>query len=92
MGREVAVMPLLGQPEVIGHGAALEGITHAADDTVGADYVTFNSCQVGNPGLPLMVPAASMDAAWAAQSDPLMVSMSKISRQLAQILVGCHML
>jgi len=42
-------------------------------------------CQEVNPGLPLMVSAAIMDAAWAAQPDLLTAFVGKIGGQLAQV-------
>lgn len=44
--------------------AQAETITLAS--TVGADYLASPPCERINLGLPLMMPAAFMDAAWAA--------------------------
>jgi len=42
-------------------------------------------CQGVTPGLPLMDPAAFMDAAWAAQPDLLIAFMGEFGRQLSQV-------
>jgi len=88
-GRWIVGVPLPGQPGVVGHTPALtEAATLAV--TGGTEYVTSVSCQVsgksGHHSLPLMVPAAIMDTAWAAQPDGLLASVGKVARQLAQIL------
>jgi hypothetical protein len=64
LGRGVAGMPLLREPRVIRHGSAwAKFASHRV--AVGADYPTFMSGQFVNPGLPFMLPAAFMNAAWA---------------------------
>jgi len=85
VGRGVARMPLSRQAGVILYGPARTETTTSAG-AVGADYVASNLCQVVNSGLPLMDPAAFMDAARAAQPDPLMALVGEIGRQLAQVL------
>jgi len=84
VGRGIAGMPLLQKPRVILHGPAR---TETARPTVtgGADYVTSVACQRVHPGLPFMVPAAFMDAAWASQPDPLHALVGEVSRHLAQV-------
>ena len=52
---------------------------------IGENNLASFLCQLVNPGLPLMVPAAFMDAAWAAQPDSLSAAVGKIGRQLAQV-------
>jgi hypothetical protein len=47
--------------------------------------VASASCQVTNAGLPFMLPAAFMDAAWAPQPDPLMALVGEISRHFAKV-------
>jgi len=78
-------VPLTTNPGLIGHGLALAEGALSPALTVGADSFGSRFCQVGNPGLPLMVPAASMDAAWAAQPDLLCTFMGEVGRQLAQV-------
>jgi hypothetical protein len=83
-GRGVAGMPLLGKPRVTLHGPAWAE-TPRPTLTVGADYVASMACQVVYPGLPFMLPAAFMNAAWAPQPDPLTALVGEASRHLAQV-------
>jgi len=77
-------MPVLEKPGLILHRlAGTEAATFAF--AVGANYVASVLCQERNFGLPLMVPAALMNAAWAAQPDLLAAFVGEIGRQLAQI-------
>jgi hypothetical protein len=80
--RGIAVVPLLGQPGVIGHGSTLTEFIIAAN-TEGAGYGASRLCQISHGSRPLMIPAASMNAAWAAQPDLLMGFMSEISWRFA---------
>jgi hypothetical protein len=57
-------------------------------DTIGAPWLAFPTCQVGDAGLPLMVPAAFVNAAWAAQPDLLTARMGEISRRFAPVAGG----
>jgi hypothetical protein len=77
-------MPLLRKPRVTLHGPAWAESAKSTV-TVGADYPASMLCQSGYLGLPFMVPAAIMDAAWAPQPDPLIALVSTISRHLAQV-------
>jgi len=45
-------------------------------------------CQLADLGIPLMLPAALVEAAWAEQPDSVVAFMSEISRQLAQVQGG----
>jgi len=87
--RWIVGVPLLRQPGVVGHRLAL---TKAATSAVtgGTDNVASNSCQIPckvfQPGFPLMVPAAPVFAAWAAQPDVRSASMGEVSRTFARIL------
>jgi hypothetical protein len=84
IGRGIAGMPLLPKPRVILHGSARTETAKPAV-TVGADCVASMLCQLVNPGLPFMLPAAFMNAAWAPQPDPLMALVGKTTRRLAQV-------
>jgi hypothetical protein len=84
VGRGVAGMPLLRKPRVILHGPAWAKLIVLAY-TVWADSVASTSCQSVNPGLPFMLPAAIMNAAWAPQPHPLMALVGKTTRRLAQV-------
>jgi hypothetical protein len=84
VGRGVAGMPLLRKPRVILHGPAWAELIVLAY-TVWADSVASTSCQSGNFGLPFMLPAAFMSAAWAPQPDPLIALVGEASRHLAQV-------
>jgi len=84
-GRWIAEVPLPGHPGVILHRPTGAEPFHLAF-AVWADYiVTSLICQVTYPGLPLMVPAAFMNAAWAAQADSLIAFVGEIGWHLAQI-------
>jgi hypothetical protein len=71
-------MPLFRKPTVTLHGPAWAKLLGAY--TVRADCVASISCQIGYPGLPFMLPAAFMSAAWAPQPDPLIALVGKITR------------
>jgi hypothetical protein len=77
-------MPLLRKSRVTLHGPAWAKLLVLAY-TVWADCVASMACQSVNPGLPFMLPAAFMNAAWAPQPDPLMALVGKITRRLAQV-------
>jgi len=79
-------VPLSEQPGVIRHGPT--GAELFCTYALWADCVAPSPCQGFNPGLPLMVPAAFMNAAWAAQPDLLTASMGEICRHLAQVAGG----
>jgi hypothetical protein len=84
ISRGIAGMPLLPKPRVILHGSARTE-TAKPTVTVGAAYVASMFCQIVDPGLPFMLPAAFMDAAWAPQPDLLMALVREVSRHLAWI-------
>jgi hypothetical protein len=84
ISRGVAGMPLLPKPWVIRHGSARTE-TAKPTVTVGADCVASMLCQILNPGLPFMLPAAFMDAAWAPQPDLLIALVREVSRHLALV-------
>jgi len=86
-GRGIAGMPLLEKPVVIGHGTAdTEATTPPPAVADWAAFVFFPTRQISGCSFPLMVPAAFVDAAWAAQPDRLIPSICGIGRQLAKIL------
>jgi len=74
-------MPLPAKHGVFSHRLALTEITPSPAFARGAYYVTSIPCQVANTSLPLMVPATSMDAAWAAQPDPFIALVEEVSWQ-----------
>jgi hypothetical protein len=77
-------MPLHRKPGVILHGPAwAELLSHAY--TVRADYEPPPPCQIFNTGLPVMLPAAFVDAAWAPQPDLFMAPNGEFSRHLAEV-------
>jgi hypothetical protein len=82
VGRGIAGMPLHRKPGVIFHGPAWAKLEYLAY-TERADCVA--SCQICNTGLPFMLPAAFVDAAWAPQPDPLCALVREISRHLALV-------
>jgi hypothetical protein len=84
VGRGIAGVPLLRKPGVIRHGAAGTE-TATPTSTVGADHVASILCQIVNTGLPLMLPATIMDAAFALQPDPLYALVREVGRHLAQV-------
>jgi hypothetical protein len=84
VGRGIAGMPLLREPRVIRHGSAWAKFAKLRV-AVGANYEASIICQSVNPGLPFMLPAAIMNAAWAPQPDPLIALVGKITRRLAQV-------
>ncbi len=67
--RGIVKVPLPGQPGVGGHGTA--GTEAPAALTVGATEARNIAGQMSYGGIPLVVPAAAVDAAWAAQPHPL---------------------
>jgi hypothetical protein len=84
VGREIAGVPFLRKSGVIFHGPAWAKLVVLAY-TVGADYVFSAACQIFNTGLPFMLPATIMNAAWAPQPDPLFAPVREVSRHLARI-------
>jgi len=67
-GRQIAWVTLLEKPRVLGHRLALTKIALPPSAfTEGADYVAPILRQIQHPGLPFVVSAASVEAAWAAQ-------------------------
>jgi len=85
-GRGVAGMPFPVKHGVFSHRLALTEITPSPAFARGAYNVTSILCQEMNSGLPLMVPATSMVAAWAAQPDPFIALVGKTGWQFAQVL------
>jgi hypothetical protein len=84
VSRGIAGMPLHRKPRVIRHGPAWAKLVVLAY-TVRADCVTFINCQTVNLGLPFMLPAAFVNAAWAPQPDLLCALVREISRHLALV-------
>jgi hypothetical protein len=84
IGRGIAGMPFHRKPGVIRHGPAWAKLVYLAY-TVRADCVTFIICQSVNLGLPFMLPATFVNAAWAPQPDLLCAPVREISRHLAMV-------
>jgi len=63
VGRGVARVPITTNPGLVGNRLALAEAALSPAVTGGAGSLASVPCQVGNYGLPLMVPAAFMDAA-----------------------------
>jgi hypothetical protein len=79
----VAGVPLPGQPGARGHGPTLAEFAPAFAE--GADHAVSILSQMVNPGLPLVVPAASMDAAQAAQPDHSAAFVDEVAGKLARV-------
>jgi hypothetical protein len=82
--RGIAGMPLLRKPRVIRHGSAWAEFA-SIRVAVRADCVAPIFCQMVNTGLPVMLPAAFVDAARAPQPDFLCALVREISRHLALV-------
>jgi len=63
VGRGVAGVPLVTDPGLIGDGLALADAAWAPAFTVRTNFSSSIPCQVCNSGLPLMMPAAVINAA-----------------------------
>jgi len=84
-GWGIAGMPLLGKSGVVIHRPA-RAECEVLTGTVRADCLgSIPSCQILNLGLPLMVPAASVDAARAEQRDFLFALVGELGRHTALV-------
>jgi len=83
-GGGVVRVPLFRQPGVFGHGLALAKAAAFAF-TAGADFAATRLGQVTNLGLPLVVPAAAVEAAWAPQPHPFLAPAGEVRRLVAQV-------
>jgi hypothetical protein len=79
-------MPLLREPGFILHGPARAELVILSNTIlIWADYVTPVFSQIVYPGLPFMLPAAFMYAAWAPQPDLFTAPMGEVNRHLAHV-------